>query len=108
MYRINRTASTVPHVPHVLPVPQELCSATLGQAYRALALHHPATRHPLPDIVLAAVCDMTRGIAYLHGLNVVHGDMWVTHGDAWCYMLRASAWSPCSAAPTPYPPQSWP
>jgi hypothetical protein len=48
-------------------------SQPAADALRNLLLHHPQSRAPFMNLVLEFLCDIARGMAYIHDRGVIHG-----------------------------------
>ena len=53
---------------------QELCDSSVKDALAAGLWHDPKTKQPHLDLVLGALGDIARGVAFIHSNNIIHGD----------------------------------
>ncbi|GFH18496.1 protein kinase domain-containing protein, partial [Haematococcus lacustris] len=77
-----------------LSLVQELCSATLQDALRLSMLHaQDSAQQPIMELVLSLLTDVARGMAYIHGKGIIHGDL--TPGNV---LLKQEASCPAGVA----------
>jgi len=54
---------------------QESCNASLQDAVRNQLLLHRASQAPDLDLILSLLCDIARGLVYIHSKSIIHGDL---------------------------------
>lgn len=74
-----------------LPPLQELCQATVADAIVIGLWHDKLTGQP-HVIVLSVLCDIARGVAYIHSKNIIHGKFLVCLGVCWSLRGSSCAW----------------
>ena len=52
---------------------QELCDATVADALAVNLWHDLGTKQPHLNLILCALEDIARGVAFIHSKNIIHG-----------------------------------